>query len=155
VAIAASILKDEKFDPAIPGLEDLELWLRISLRFPVYQIKERTIIYNSHIESYTIGDTKRYEKELKYFKYIFDKKIYSRQLPIKSKKRLLSMCHFHLAVKANNENQKSKTYIHAVKSFVLYPKGYNGKTNKILFVMCLYSLPLLGNVFKSLITYCK
>jgi len=155
VAVSASILKEEKFDPAIPGLEDLELWLRISLRFPIFQIKQMTIIYNQHAESYTVGDLKRYEKELKYFKYIFNKPIFKGQLPQKSKKRLLSMCHYHLAVKANNEKHKSKMYIHAIKSFVLCPKGYNGKTNKILSVMCLYSLPICGVLIKRIVNFVK
>lgn len=155
VCISASILKEEKFDPAIPGLEDLELWLRISLRFPICQIKQRTIIYNLHAESYTMGDSMRYEKELKYFKYIFDKKIFKGKLPSKSKNRLLSMCHYHLAIKAVHDQKKIAFYSHALRSFYLYPKGYNGKTNKTLLVTSLYSLPLVGQLLELLVKFFK
>lgn len=132
VAIHKDILQFEKFDINIPGLEDLELWLRISLKFDVFQINERTIIYNLHDDSYTIGDANRYEKELKYFKYIFKKIEFRKSLKRKSKNRLLSMCYFHLSNSAFDKKLKIKTLSYSLKSFILFPFGYNGKTNKII-----------------------
>jgi glycosyltransferase involved in cell wall biosynthesis len=155
VAVHSSIMKEEQFDPQIPGLEDLDLWLRISLFFPILQIKQRTIIYNLHAESYTIGDVKRFEKELNYFRYIFHKPQMKGKLSGKSKRRLISMCHYHLAVNANLANKKMSVLYHAMSSFFLYTKGYNGKTTKTLLIMTIYSIPILGFFMKSFVKFVK
>ncbi len=150
VAVHSDILKKEQFDPTIPGLEDLELWLRIALYFPIFQIKQRTILYNLHAETYTIGDLKRYEKELKNFTYIFKKPVFKGKLNQQSSNRLLSMCHYHLAIKSNVEGKTLALYQHGIQSFLLCPKGYNGSTNKPLAVMLLYGIPIFGSVFRAL-----
>lgn len=149
VCIEKSILDELKFDVNIPGLEDLDLWLHIAAKYPVVHIPEYTNVYCLYEDSYTLGDVKRYEKELSFFRYIFKKPALRKLLPTASKNRLLSMCHYHLAVKSDQNHSISKMYTHAFRSFFLYPKGYNGKTNKPLFVMCLYNFPIFGRLFKS------
>lgn len=155
VSVSSTILKEEQFDPKIPGLEDLELWLRIALRFPIHQIKQRTIIYNLHADSYTIGDLKRYEKELNYFRYIFKKPQMKGKLSEKSKRRLISMCHYHLAVRANLANMRMSLFYHAISSFLLYPMGYNRKTTKPLLIMTIYSTPIVGSIMKAFVKFVK
>ncbi|UZR92536.1 glycosyltransferase family 2 protein [Chondrinema litorale] len=149
------IFNEFLFDPTISGLEDLDLWLHIALKYPVIQLFEYTNIYRLHDESYTYGDTLRYEKELKNFKKIFKKATLKKSLPLDRKNRLLSMCYYHLSAKYELENDILKLYKSIFLSFFLFPPGYNGRTNKILVVRGIYNFPLLGNVVKRIVTSLK
>jgi len=149
VCIEKSILDELKFDVNIPGLEDLDLWLHIAAKYPIIHIPEYTNVYCLYEDSYTLGDVKRHEKELSFFRYIFKKPTLRKLLPAASKNRLLSMCHYHLAVNANKNGQRMKMYAHTFRSFFLYPGGYNHRTNKPLFVMCLYNFPVLGKLLQK------
>lgn len=149
VCIEKTIFDELNFDTNIPGLEDLDLWLHIAARHPIVHIPEYTNVYCLYNDSYTLGDVKRYEKELSYFRYIFKKPSLRKLLPAASKKRLLSMCNYHMAVSANKNGQVLKMYSHAFQSFFLYPQGYNHRTNKPLFVMCLYNLPVFGKLLQK------
>ena len=149
VAVNKMVFDDFKFDPTIPGLEDFDLWLRIASKYQVTHIPEYTNIYYLHDGGYSSGD--KYETELKYFKYIFSKQILKHKLPISSKARLLSMCHYFLSVKAFENNEKLKTLKHALSSFALFPKGYNGKTSKNIMVMAFYSVPFIGSIIRRIV----
>lgn len=135
------IFEKVKFDPEVIICEDMDTSLRIvSAGYPVYQLNERSTVYVAAADSFTHGDAQKWEKELFYLKRIFSKKELKGKLPSKEKRRLLSMCYFHLSNKQFSMKNRLKTILYAVLSFYLYPKGYNGKTNKILFVNGLYSL---------------
>ena len=150
------LLKSVQFDPEIVICEDMEASLRIiHHNFPIFQLNERTTVYVSASDSFTHGDSNKWEKELYYQKKIFAKKDLSANLPQKEKNRLLSMCHYHLAVKTFNENKKGQTLIHGFKSFFLFPQSYNRQTNKPLLVMCVYSLPLLGLLIRFFVKTIK
>ena len=144
------IFDDFQFNPDIPGLEDLDLWLRIATKYLLIQVKERTVIYNLHDETYTLGFAKRYERELKYFQFIFNQERLKGKLPKLSTQRLLSMCHYHIAIAASENNNYKDFYKHAFKSFILYPKGYNRKTNFPLLVQAIYMLPFIGTFIKKI-----
>ena len=150
VCVDREIFESFKYDPSIPGLEDIDLWLRIATRFPLRQLNEYTNIYNVHEGSYTLGDAKRYEKELKNFSYIFAKQELKGTLPFWGKRRLLSMCCFHLSQQAFISGNNDKAFRFALKSMVLYPIGYNGKTNKIALVTMVYTMPIFGNIIRNL-----
>jgi len=148
VAVHRDMLTEHQFDPAIPGLEDLDLWLRLAVRYPVYQVAVRSTVYVNHAEAYS-ADATKYAQELQYFTYIFAKPELKGLLPRRSRNRLLSMCHFHLAQQAFLNNDPARVRRHGMRSFLLCPKGYNGRTNRPLAVMLLYSLPLIGPVIRS------
>ncbi len=155
VCIHASILKNIKYDISIPGLEDIDLWLRIALHHPIIHIKEYTNVYLVHEGSYTSAAPQRYQKELKNFKYIFSKEELKHVLPKAGKMRLLSMCNFHLALEYERNKKSLKMYTSIILSYFQYPKGYNGKTNKILATLFLYHIPLLGWIAKNSIRAIK
>lgn len=150
VCVHRDILNKKQFDPRIPGLEDLDLWLRIASEFPVHHIEQVTNVYYVHNDSYTDGDAKRFVKELSYHTIIDQQPELKGKLPKKSLNRLKSMCHFHLAKNAIDERKRSVFYRHAFKSYLLYPKGYNGKTNKILCVNAIYFIPAIGSLIKAI-----
>lgn len=138
-----------QFDPKITICEDMDTSLRIVEKgFPIFQLQERTTVYVAADDSFTHGDSKKWEKELHFLKKIVSKKELKSHLPRKEINRLFSMCYFHLTQKSCAANLKSETLLFSIKSFILCPKGYNGKTNKILFVCFLYALPILSIFIK-------
>lgn len=155
VCVHNEILQELKFDPSIPGLEDLDLWLRIATKYPVYQVFNYSVVYFLHKDSYSDGDAERFKKELSNFTFIFNKPELKEVLPANEKRRLLSMCYFHLSLKYDAEGKKRELFNALFNSFFLYPQGYNGRTNKILLVKFLYNLPLGGPVFKALVKLVK
>ena len=144
------ILKAVQFDSDVIIAEDMDTSLRIVANgYPVYQLKERTTVYVAASDSFTHGASDKAEKELHYYNLIFSKKELSSHLPKSETRRLKSQCYFHLMEKSFAEKHKWNTIKYGIKSFWLFPRGYNGKTNKIVFVSCLYSMPLLGNLLKK------
>jgi len=136
-----SIFEKVQFDPEVTICEDMDTSLRIvNAGFLVYQLNERTTVYVAAADSFTHGDAQKWEKELFYLKRIFAKKELKGKLPVKETNRLLSMCYFHLSNKYFTHRNRLKSIVCAVKSFLLYPKGYNGKTNKILLYQVLKSM---------------
>lgn len=150
VCIEKSILNECKFDASIPGLEDIDLWLRIAVKYPVKHIPKYTNIYQIHPNSYTLGDVKRYEKELRNFKYIFAKPELKNKLPYNEKKYLFSRCHYFQAIQYFNKKHKLKSLIHSLKAFILFPRGYNVNANKTLSVIILYSFPFMEFIIKKI-----
>ena len=149
MAIHRDILSVLQFDVNVVGLEDLDLQLRIvAANYPIFQLKERTTVYVAAADSYTHGSTDKAEKELVRFQRIFAKQELKCLLPKQETNRLLSQCYFHMMQKEFANTNRWKTIRYGVKSFLLCPRGYNGKTNKIVFVSCTYSIPILGDILK-------
>ena len=135
------IFKKVQFDPEVIICEDMDTSLRIvNAGFPIFQLNERTTVYVAAADSFTHGDSQKWEKELFYLKRIFTKKEFEGKLPLTERNRLLSMCYFHLSNKQFALKNKWATIKYAILSFCLYPRGYNGKTNKILTVNFIYSI---------------
>ncbi len=148
------LLLEQPFDPNVTICEDMDTSLRIAAAgFPIHQIDDRTTVYVAASDSFTHGDHKKWEKELFYLKRIFAKLILKTHLPGKEKRRLLSMCYFHLANQMTST--KSQRIRFVLKSFLLFPAGYNGRTNKILFVIFLYNLPILGAMVQKSSSFVK
>jgi glycosyltransferase involved in cell wall biosynthesis len=155
-AVHKSIFEKVKFDPEVIICEDMDTSMRIiAAGFPVYQLQERTTVYVAASDSFTHGDSNKWEKELFYLKRIFDKKEFKGKLPLFSKWRLLSMCNYHLAAKMQKKGNKIGMYGHIFKAFFLFPKGYNNRTNFPMLIMFLYELPILGIVLKKAVTLKK
>jgi glycosyltransferase involved in cell wall biosynthesis len=145
------ILLEQPFDPNVIICEDMDTSLRIAAAgFPIHQIDERTTVYVAASDSFTHGDSKKWEKELFYLQRIFAKPILKKHLPGKEKRRLLSMCYFHLGQQAFLQSNRKQTWNYLLRSFLFFPKGYNGQTNKIMFVSLLYSVPLIGKSIKHI-----
>lgn len=155
VCVHRNIVADLSYDTTIPGLEDLDLWLRIATKYPIIKLSEYTCMYLEHDGSYTSGDEKRFEKELRNFQTIFNKPELKNVLPRDARQYLLSKCHYHLAIVAADKGDKGKMYNHIVKAYTLYPKGYNANANKTMAVLFLYNIPILGTVIKKAVRRSK
>ena len=150
-AIHRDIFKSVRFDPDVTIAEDMDLSLRIVAQgFPIYQLKERTTVYVAASDSFTHGAADKARRELNCYNKIFAKKELTPHLPKYETKRLKSQCYFHLMEKAFAEKRNWETIKYGVRSFGLCPHGYNGKTNKIVLVSCVYSLPLVGSLLRRI-----
>lgn len=139
--IEKSIAQEILFDPNVLICEDMDFSLRVvQAKYPVYQVNESTTVYVAASDSFTHGDPQKWEKELFYLKRIFAKDSLKSVLPKSETTRLLSMCYFHLARKNFALKNNWLTIRNAICSFILFPKGYNGKTQKDIVIMVLYSL---------------
>lgn len=150
MCIHKNILEMIKFDPLINICEDVDLSLRIAKNYPIYQINERTVIYNLHPGTFTLGDPEKPFKQRNSYEKIFSKKELKGLLPRKTRNMLLSMTYYHSALYFESGKKFCRMYADIVRSFFLYPRGYNNKTNKVMLVMFLYHIPLLGKVIKNL-----
>ena len=146
-AIHGNILKNIQFDKNINIAEDMDVSLRIvAANYPVYQLKKRTTVYVAASDSFTYGTEDKAKRELDCYQSIFGRQELCKLLPKQETNRLLSQCYFHMMQKEFATKKRWKTILYGVKSFLLCPQGYNRKTNKIVFVSCLYSLPILSNI---------
>ena len=149
VAVHRSILNEYQYDEKIPGLEDLDLWLRIATNYPVFQIKERTILYNIHDASYSMDSHQRFERELKMFRYVFDKEELKTVLPTKSKNRLLSMCYYKISISYSLKFKPFLIHYLILKAYFLCKEGYNKNANRTMLVIFMDQIPVLGYLFKK------
>jgi glycosyltransferase involved in cell wall biosynthesis len=150
MCVHKNIVKKFLFDPQVYVCEDLDFAARIATAFPIIQIEERTTVYVFHETSFTCGDPQKSFKELENYNRIFHKPELQNCFSKLEIRRLLSMCYFHISLYYEKNNLILKMYKAIIKSLLLFPKGYNGKTNKILFVAFLYNLPILGFLIKNI-----
>ncbi len=150
VAVHKAIFEVFKFDENIIVCEDMDVFLRINTKFPIYHIKKETTVYFHNPESFTHGDPLKPFKEYDSYKKIFAKKELKNYLPISSKNRLLSMCHYNFAVYYEEQKNVYKMYASIIKSFVLYPLSYNGNTNKVMLIMAINNLPFVSYLKEKL-----
>lgn len=154
--VHASLLEQVQFDPDIPICEDMDLTLRLSaLGKPMLELNERTTVYVAYPDSFTYGDPQKWERELSALNAIFVRPELHSFLPQAACRLRKSACHYHLAIKCWEQSVPIRFYHHALLSFILFPKGYNGKTNRSLLVMGLYVLPFLGPLFKRAVARIK
>lgn len=135
--LALSIL----FDPNVTICEDLDFSLRVvKSGASMYQLPEFTTVYVASLDSFTHGDSQKWEKELFYLKRIFNKIELKNLLPKRDKKRLVSMCYYQLAYKNFYLGKRRLTVMFSLKALLIYPKGYKTNSSKDAFIMLLTAL---------------
>jgi glycosyltransferase involved in cell wall biosynthesis len=148
--VERSVARSIQFDPDIVICEDLDFSLRtVQSGIRIIQIPLQTTVYVASADSFTHGDSQKWEKELFYLKRIFSKSNLNKSLPREDVKRLLSMCYYHLSSKSHRSQLRRKTIYFALKSLFLFPRGYKSGIRKDLFVLILVSVPFYS-FFKKL-----
>ena len=143
------VMLDHLFDPEVVICEDMDTSLRmVASGIPVFQVKERTTVYVAAADSFTHGDQKKWVKELFYLKRIFAKPVFKACLPGKEKRRLLSMCYFHLAQHYFKQGRKTISFASNLKSIALCLRGYKSGIWKERFVLFVFNLPFIETIVK-------
>ncbi len=136
-SVANSIL----FDPEIVICEDLDFSLRtVQAGIQIIQIPLQTTVYVASADSFTHGDSQKWEKELFYLKRIFSKSNLKKILPSKDVKRLLSKSYYFIAQNNFNKKNRFKTIKFSLLSIAVYPVGYKKRIFKDLVVMIIKSV---------------
>jgi glycosyltransferase involved in cell wall biosynthesis len=131
VAIHRDVLIDLKFDLQMPGLEDLDLWLRIATCASIYQVKSLTTIYANHAEAYSANPL-RHEKELCYYKRMEKKPELKGRLSSKTMALLRSRQYYGLAV-LYAKKQKPIRLTLILMRLIQYPRHLNIERVKAIF----------------------
>lgn len=151
-AVHKDVIKKHPFDPEVTICEDMDTSLRmLSAEIPIFHIKKTTTVYVAALDSFTMSDSKKAEKELFFLNKIFQREELKKRLNFWDKNRLKSMCYYHLAIKMFHSKSKYLTMKYCLQSFFLYPKGYNGATNKTLLIMYIYSIPFVQQIAKKIL----
>jgi glycosyltransferase involved in cell wall biosynthesis len=151
--VESRVAKKILFDPEIVICEDLDFSLQmVVFNYPIIQILDRSTVYVASADSFTHGDTLKWEKELFYLRKIFQKKIFQKKIPFWDKNKLLSKCYYFLAQKEYS-NSSLLTIKYCLISLLYYPFGYKKRIQKDLIILIIKSLYIgvkkyLSNCFK-------
>jgi glycosyltransferase involved in cell wall biosynthesis len=122
ICIHNEILKTEQFDPKINIVEDTDLWFRISCKFPVYYLPERTLIYRWHDDNSVNIKNNAFLTRLNGLKITFSK-VESNDVSMKLKREILSNCYFGIHRFHVNKKNVFRARFEMLKSIFLYPES--------------------------------
>lgn len=136
VCIHRDVFNKFRFDPQIVIVEDLVLWVCISTAFPVYQLKEPTVIYRIHggnsVDLSQNSYLSRYKGLIRFFNADVYQEI-SKKIPEKTKKHLLAECCFNMARHFEFVKKYGKMNRMLLRSFTHKP-NYRNKERAYMFL---------------------
>jgi glycosyltransferase involved in cell wall biosynthesis len=113
--IHREILEKHRFNPEFKTGEDLELWSRILLDFPLVKVNKHTIVSVIHEEnSVNFSSGNFYLENLKVVRFIFRNKNISKYISSRQKHLSISNCYFGIA----RYYLFKKKNIHAIFNFI-------------------------------------
>jgi glycosyltransferase involved in cell wall biosynthesis len=130
VSIHRDILKLEKFDEIskITISEDMELYVRILSKFPLFQINQHTVIYNLHENNSTNTKFNPFEGQLKSLKLIFNNKDVNKFIPKSIRNKKLSSCYQGIARYYELRKQWFTMTYYYLNSIFIDPKNESNKS---------------------------
>lgn len=132
--IHKKILLNFQFEEDIVIVEDLLLWLRIALNYPVFQFQENDVIYNLHEDNSINIKNNAASKRLKGLKLFFNRFRDIRSKLTKIQYRfLIGDTHFALMKYYYYHNKKFKAFYHIILS-IFYQRKHKQLKHKLLIV---------------------
>jgi glycosyltransferase involved in cell wall biosynthesis len=102
--------------------EDLELWMRIALDYPVYHIENKTIIIVNHDQrTVSFNNNNSFKNGLKVFRYIFKDERWKGKISRYVRKTIISDCYFGIARFYIFHKMKMKACFYIIFSIFIYP----------------------------------
>jgi glycosyltransferase involved in cell wall biosynthesis len=138
--VSKTILNQFNFDSKISIGEDMELWSRISLNFPVFYHTKKTFIEIEHNER-SINTNKRFQ-QLNTIKLIIKNTKPNRNIA----KRIISNAYFSIAKYLIKRNNRFKSIVYIVKSIAC---DISSELTKHKVLLCLSLLKLYKNIYKQ------
>ena len=116
------ILKIHRFDPRFFIAEDIELWTRILLEYPLYRVNTHTVVSIVHDEnSISFSQGNCYAQNLIVFKHIFKNRQISKKIGFLKKQDIFSNCFFGIARYHLFMSQRPKAVFNLLISILYYP----------------------------------
>ncbi len=127
--IHSDILNKIKFNESFFIAEDLELWLRIALHYPVVYLPGKPTVVALQHDNRTVNEKKFNQgaERLKVLKYIFKNTDFRNKFTNKIKRKRLSDTYFSIARHYMYKKNICKALTHIFKSILLF---YNHKQTK-------------------------
>ena len=133
------ILKEIQFDEEIVIVEDLLLWVKIAMNFPLFHLEESTVIYNLHEDNSINIKNNSAQKRLDGLLLFFEKyPEITRKIPVEIRKDIVGDTHFNIMKYYLYQKNKSKAIRHLMTS-IFYQKKHAQLKHKLYI---LYSLLL-------------
>lgn len=137
VCIHKEVLKTEKFDEDIVIVEDLLLWLKIALKFPLFHLQKASVIYNLHEDNSINIKNNSAQKRLNGLK-LFVKKhpLVVAKIPPHLMRYAIGDSYFNIMKFDIYSNNTKKAIQHLVVS-IFYQRFHNQLKHKIYVLICL------------------
>jgi glycosyltransferase involved in cell wall biosynthesis len=97
VCIHHEILQKYTFDERIVIVEDLVLWVRIALHYPVYHLRKKTVLYHLHESNSVNIANNAFGTRLHGLQIFFEDEEIKSAVPASARRNLISDCHFGIA----------------------------------------------------------
>lgn len=137
VSVHKTILEKHSFDRNINVSEDIDLWLRIALEYPVYHIGVETVLYYLHDDNSTNLNRNPFFVQLKVLRKIFGNRNLSKFVSNKDKREKLSNCYYGIARYYELKKQCFLMVKNLLISIMYKPISINNKIKIFMFFSCL------------------
>jgi len=143
--IHSKILQTHLFNPILSIAEDIELWMRIAVEYPLINIDKDTVVIQEH-EGRTVNflQTNSFQKGLEVFKSLYKDKRWKNKISLYVKRTTISDCYFGIAKYHMHQNNRWKALCYSLYSIIVYPNRL--LKHKIYSILSLSNL--LTNIFK-------
>jgi glycosyltransferase involved in cell wall biosynthesis len=122
VCVHRNILDKIQFREDVVIVEDQILWSNIALYYPVFQIKEYTVVYYIYDENSVNIEKNCFKPRLQGLRLFFSQKDVKKALSKRLKNKLISDCYFGIARYYLFKNIYFKYVITLIKSIFYYPQ---------------------------------
>ena len=120
--IHKDILQKNMFNPEFKTGEDLELWSRILVEYPLEKVNKHTVVSKIHEEnSVNFASGNFFVENLKVVRFIFKNKKISSHISLKQKHLSISNCYFGIARYYLLKNKKLMAIYYLTKSIIYFP----------------------------------
>ena len=145
VAIHRRILNRYQFDEYMFINEDVDLFARIAVDYPILYIPERTVVWRIHDDNTKCKIDNYIKPQIDALKRLFNDNTVTNQISAKFKREMLSEKYAELSTYYLSKNNRKMALLYAIKSNL----NLNKKAGRSAVAAVIYSVPFLGRIFKS------
>jgi len=148
VCIPLTVLKSYPFNPNIRIAQDTELFMRIAADYPIYSLKEHTMVQVRHDDNSGSLKNNSGLDRLNGYKYIRENPNVYNKIPKKLMRTMVSYCYRRMCNHYEYIGNSTECFKAAFWAFFYSPFDKNWKINLTYMI---YNFPFFGGIFK--ITY--
>jgi glycosyltransferase involved in cell wall biosynthesis len=112
VCVHNSVFQKQVFNETLPLNIDYDMWIRILLEYPLYEVEEITTIINFHGgDSISAGSERAHEQYIIIWKKIFDSTEVRKHLPLNYRKKTLFNRYYWLALEQSQNKKSWKAFV--------------------------------------------
>ena len=122
VCIHKVILNKYKYDTQLIISEDIDLWMRIAVEYPLYLIVNKTVVIVEHDQrTVSFYSNNTHKKSLEVFQKLFRDTRWRGKISLYVKKTIISDCYFGIARYYMFHKKFAKAFLYLLVSILAYP----------------------------------